>query len=65
VRNTEKIFEFVDNIKEISENINSYIPIYSGIDIKIRNIKFSEEYKISAERADRKIIIDMKNFARP
>jgi hypothetical protein len=61
VRNTGEIFEFVNDIKKISENI----PIYSDAGIKIRDIKFSEKYKISAECADRKIITNIKKFARP
>jgi hypothetical protein len=65
VRNTGKIFEFVNDIKEISENINSFTSIYPDADIKIGDIKFSEKYKISAKRAGRKIITDIKNFARP
>jgi hypothetical protein len=65
VRNTGKIFEFINDIKEISDNINPFIPIYPDTDTEIRNIEFPKKYKISAERADRKIIIDMKNSARP
>jgi hypothetical protein len=65
LRNTGKIFEFVDNIKEISDNINLFIPIYPDADIEIRNIEFSEKYKILAERAGREIIINIKNSARP
>jgi hypothetical protein len=65
MRNTGEIFELINNIKKISKNINSYIPIYPDIDTGTENIKFSEEYKISAERADRKIITGMKNSARP
>jgi hypothetical protein len=40
VRGTGEIFESVENIKEISENINFYIPIYLDADIGIGNIKF-------------------------
>jgi hypothetical protein len=65
VRNTEKIFEFVNNIKKISDNINFFIPIYPDTDIEVRDIKFFEKYKISAERTDRKTIINIKNSARP
>jgi hypothetical protein len=65
VRDTEKIFELINNIKEISENINFYIPIYPDVDIEIENIKFSKKYKISAEHADRKIVINIKNFIHP
>jgi hypothetical protein len=65
VRNTGKIFEFINNIKEIFDNINSFIPIYSDADIEIGNIKFLKKYEISAERAGRKIITNIKNFTRP
>jgi hypothetical protein len=65
VRDTGKIFEFVDDIKEISNNINFFIPIYSDIDVEIENIEFPEKYKMPIERADRKIVTDMKNSARP
>ena len=64
MRNTGEIFEFIDDIKKIPDNINSFIPIYSDIDIEIGDIKFSEKYKMPAERADRKIIMNIKNFAR-
>jgi hypothetical protein len=64
VRDTGKIFEFMNNIKEISDNINSFIPIYSDADTGIRNIKFFKKYKISAERAGRKTVMDIKNSAR-
>jgi hypothetical protein len=65
VRNTEKIFEFVNDIKKISDNINFFISIYSDTDTEIENIKFPEKYKIPIKRAGRKIITGMKNFARP
>jgi hypothetical protein len=65
VRNTGKIFEFVNNIKKISDNINSFTPIYSDADTEIGNIKFSKKYKMPAERAGREIITDMKNSAHP
>jgi hypothetical protein len=65
VRNIGKIFEFVNDIKKISDNINFFIPIYSDADIGIGNIKFFEKYKMPAERADRKVIINIKNSARP
>jgi hypothetical protein len=65
VRNTRKIFEFVNDIKEISENINSYIPIYPNADTKIRDIEFPKKYKMLTERADRKAIINIKNSAHP
>jgi hypothetical protein len=64
VRNTGKIFEFVNNIKKISDNINSFIPIYSDTGIRVKDIKFSKKYEISAERADREIVTDIKNSAR-
>jgi hypothetical protein len=65
VRNTGEIFEFVDNIKKISKNINPFIPIYSNAGAEAEDIRFSEKYKMLAERADRKIITDIKNSARP
>jgi hypothetical protein len=65
VRNTGEIFEFINDIKKISDNINSFIPIYLDADIKIGDIKFPEKYEISAKRADRETITDMKNSARP
>jgi hypothetical protein len=61
VRNTKEIFEFVNNIKKISNNINSFISIYFDADIGIRDIKFFEKYEISAERADREIMTNIKN----
>jgi hypothetical protein len=65
VRGTGKIFELIENIKKVSENVNFYISIYSGFDIGIRDIEFFEKYKVSAERAGRKIMTDMKKFSRP
>jgi hypothetical protein len=65
MRDTGEIFEFIDDIKEVSDNINSFISIYSDIGAGVEDIEFSEEYKIFVERADREIIIDMKNSARP
>jgi hypothetical protein len=65
VRGTGKTFEFINDIKEISDNINFFIPIYPDADTRIEDIKFSKKYKISIERADRKIIINIKNSARP
>jgi hypothetical protein len=65
VRDTGKIFEFVNDIREIFNNINSFIPIYFGADIGIGDIEFSKKYKISAKRAGRKIMTDIKNSARP
>jgi hypothetical protein len=65
MRNTGEIFEFVNNIKEISNTINSFTPIYPNTDIEIRDIKFSEKYKILTERTGREIITDRKNSTRP
>jgi hypothetical protein len=65
VRNTGEMFKLIENIKEIPENINSYIPIYSDADIGIENIKIFKKYEVLAERAGREIITDMKNSARP
>jgi hypothetical protein len=65
VRGTGKIFEFINDVKEISDNINSFTSIYSDAGVGIRNIEFSEKYEMSAERAGRKIITDIKNSARP
>jgi hypothetical protein len=65
VRNTGEIFKFVDDIKEISDNINFFIPIYFGADIGIGDIKFFEKYKIFIERTGREAVTDTKNFARP
>jgi hypothetical protein len=60
-----EIFELIDDIKKISENINSYISIYPDTDIGAGNIKFPKKYKMPAERAGRKIMTGMKNSARP
>jgi hypothetical protein len=65
MRDTGEIFEFVNDIKEISENINLYTPIYPDTDTGVRNIEFSKKYKMPAERADRKIITNIKSSARP
>jgi hypothetical protein len=65
VRNTGKMFESINDIKIFFENINFYIPIYPNAGIGIGDIKFSEKYKIPTERAGRKIMINMKNSARP
>jgi hypothetical protein len=65
VRNTEKIFEFVNDIKEIFNNINSFISIYLNAGTGVGNIKFSEKYKMPIERADRKAVTDIKNSAHP
>jgi hypothetical protein len=65
VRNTGEMFEFVNNIKKISDNINFFISIHSGAGTGIGDIKFSEEYKMLIERADREIVTNIKNSARP
>jgi hypothetical protein len=65
VRNTGEIFEFINDIKKIPDNINFFTPIYSGIDTEIEDIIFSVKYKMPAERAGREIITDIKNSARP
>jgi hypothetical protein len=59
MRNIGKIFESINNIKKISENINFYIPIYLNTDTEAGNIEFP------VERAGRKIMTDIKNSARP
>jgi hypothetical protein len=58
VRNTGEMFEFVNNI-------NFFIPIYSGAGAGIRDIEFTEKYKMPIERADRKIVTNMKNSVYP
>jgi hypothetical protein len=65
VRGTGEIFELIGNVKKMSENINFYISIYLGAGIGIRDIKFLKKYKVPAERADREIMTDIKNSARP
>jgi hypothetical protein len=64
VRDTGEIFEFIDDVKKVFENINFFISIYFGVDAGIRDIEFSEKYKIFVECADWEIITDMKNFVR-
>jgi hypothetical protein len=64
VRDTGKISEFINNIKKIPNNINSFTPIYSDTDTEIGTINFSEIYKILTERAGRKTVTDIKNSAR-
>jgi hypothetical protein len=59
------MFKLIDDIKEISENINSYISIYPGAGTGIGNVEFSEKYEVSVERAGREAVINMKNSARP
>jgi hypothetical protein len=59
------VFEFINDIKKILNNINPFIPIYSDADIGIRDIEFPEKYKVFVERAGREIIINIKNSARP
>jgi hypothetical protein len=65
VRDIGKVFELIDNIKKILENINSYISIYPDADAGTENIKFSEKCKMPVERAGRKAVTGIKNFARP
>jgi hypothetical protein len=65
VRNIEKIFESINNIKKIPKNINSYTSIYSDADTRTGNIEFSKKYIIPAKYTDRKIITNIKNSARP
>jgi hypothetical protein len=64
MRDMGEIFEFINDIKKIPNNINSFTSIYPDTDIETEDIKFSEKYKIPAERADRKIITNIKNFTR-
>jgi hypothetical protein len=64
VRDTGKIFEFINDIKKISDNINSFTPIYPDAGAGIGDIEFSKIYKISIERIDRKAVTDIKNSAR-
>jgi hypothetical protein len=47
VRDTGEIFELIDNIKEISENINPYISIYFNADTEIGDIEFPECWNIA------------------
>jgi hypothetical protein len=63
VRNTGEIFEFIDDIKEVSDNINPFTSIYS--DTGTGDIEFPEEYEMPAERAGREAVTGMKNSARP
>jgi hypothetical protein len=65
VRDTGKIFEFINDIKEIFDNINFFTSIYSNTGTGIENIKFLKKYKMPIERAGREIITDIKNSARP
>jgi hypothetical protein len=65
VRDTEEMFELINNIKKVSENINFYTPIYSDAGVGAGDVEFPEKYEIPAERTGRKIIMDMKNSARP
>jgi hypothetical protein len=65
VRDTGEIFEFIDDIKEISDNINFFISIYPDADTGTEDIKFFEKYEISAERAGREAMTGMKNSTRP
>jgi hypothetical protein len=65
VRDTGETFKLIENIKKISENVNSYISIYSDTVIEIGNITFPEKYKMPAKRANREIVTDIKNSALP
>jgi hypothetical protein len=65
VRNTEEIFEFVNNIKKILNKNTLYIPIYLDTETENEDIKYPKKYKIFAERTDREIITNIKNSARP
>jgi hypothetical protein len=65
VRDIGEIFEFINDIKEISNNINLFISIYFDAGAEIGNIEFFKKFKMSVERTGREIIIDMKNSARP
>jgi hypothetical protein len=65
VRNTGKVFEFIDDIKKIPDNINPFIPIYPDAGTGTENIEFSEKYEMPVERAGRKVVTDIKNSARP
>jgi hypothetical protein len=65
VRNTRKIFEFINNIKKISDNINSFTPIYPDTGTEIRNIEFPKKYEMPVERADRKTVMNIKNSVHP
>jgi hypothetical protein len=65
VRDIKEIFEFIDDIKEIPDNINSFIPIYPDAGIGTGDIKFPKKYKMPVECTDREIITNIKNFARP
>jgi hypothetical protein len=65
VRNTGKIFEFVDDIKKVFNNINFFISIYLDIGAGIGDIEFFKKYKMPVKRAGREIITNIKNFTRP
>jgi hypothetical protein len=65
MRNTGKIFEFVNDIKKISDNINPFIPIYPNTGTETKNIKFPEKYEMPTKRTGREIITNIKNSARP
>jgi hypothetical protein len=64
VRDTGKVLKLIENIKEISKNINFYIPIYPNIGAENEDVKFSKKCKIFIERAGRKIMTGMKNSVR-
>jgi hypothetical protein len=65
VRDTGEVFKLIEDIKKILRNINFYTSIYPAVGIGIGDIKFSEKYKMPAERAGRKIITNIKNSTRP
>jgi hypothetical protein len=47
------------------ENVNLYISIYFSVGVEIGDIEFCEKYKMPVERAGRKIMMNIKNSARP
>jgi hypothetical protein len=65
VRSIGEIFEFINDIKKVSDNINFFISIYFGVGAGAGDVKFFKKYKIPAERAGRKIVTGIKNFAYP
>jgi hypothetical protein len=65
VRGTGEVFELIDNIKEILENINFYIPIYFDVGTGAGNVKFLKKYEMPSERTGRKIMTGMKNSVYP
>jgi hypothetical protein len=65
MRDTREIFKLIENIKEISKNVNLYVPIYPDVSIEVGNVEFSEKYKVSFERADREVVKNIKTSVRP